>query len=95
MLLGDIVSYVAGKVGFSGSTFNQRIRDWAHLRQQMIWNDGNPIVNQRFVRPGLLDALPVNELGELVDPLERIVGNYDSLTFNRDWTVGEIGRAHV
>lgn len=39
MILGDIVSYVAGKVGFSGTTFSQRIRDWAHLRQQMLWNE--------------------------------------------------------
>jgi hypothetical protein len=88
--LADKPTWWESRYGVAPYTSGNEVM-WQDIADGLIWNDGNPIVNQRFVRPGLLDALPVNELGELVDPLERIVGNYDSLTFNRDWTVGDMG----
>lgn len=37
MILGEIVSYVSGKIGRSDEAFQARVRAWAALRRDMLW----------------------------------------------------------
>lgn len=68
----------------SGNTYM-----WTDIANGYIWNDGASYVNPKKVRPALLEVLPVDSLGQLVSPFISIVGNYNRLTFNRDWIVGD------
>lgn len=62
---------------------------WTDLSNGYVWNDGNPYTNTNCVRSQLLDILPVNSLGELRNPFEVIVGNYNKLAFKKNWVVGD------
>lgn len=66
---------------------------WNDLAQGIDYNDGAPIVKEQYVRPGLLDVLPVNSEGSLLSPLNAIVGNYVGRLLKRDWKVGDSGPA--
>jgi hypothetical protein len=68
---------------------------WEDIAAGYIWNDGAPYVNSLKIRPELLEALPVNAAGTLLSPLVNVVGNYNSLTFQRDWIVGDQGPAET
>jgi hypothetical protein len=68
---------------------------WQDIADGYIWNDGAPYVNPLKIRPGLLEALPVNAAGTLISPLVSIVGNYNSLTFDRNWVAGDQGPAET
>ena len=62
---------------------------WNDLAQGIDWNDGNPFVLPARVRPGLLDILPVNSLGQLIPPIESVVGQSDYFTFKNNWVYGD------
>jgi hypothetical protein len=64
---------------------------WNDLAQGIDWNNGNPVVLTEYIRPELLQVLPVDSNGDLVSPLVSIVGNYNNNIFNRDWKVGDVG----
>lgn len=68
----------------SGNTYM-----WEEIAAGYIWNDGAPYVDPRRIRPGLLDVLPTNSLGETISPFDSVMGNYNNLTFQRDWRVGD------
>jgi hypothetical protein len=73
------------------------LRMWEDIAAGYIWNDADAdsYVDSTRVRPGLLNALPVDEAGRLMDPLKSIVGNYDSNTFKREWVAGDVGPAEA
>jgi len=62
---------------------------WSDLAEGINWNNGNPIVIEKAKRPGLLEVIPVDESGNLLEPLECIVGNYNQKLFRRDWKIGD------
>jgi hypothetical protein len=62
---------------------------WGDLANGYDYNNGNPVIREEFIRPGLLNVLPVDSNGNLVSPLSSIVGNYTSNTFQREWKVGD------
>jgi hypothetical protein len=64
---------------------------WQDIADGRVWNNGSPYIDNARIRPELLSVLPVDINGDLVDPLERIVDNYDSLTFERGWVAGDSG----
>ena len=64
---------------------------WGDLAAGYIWNDGAPYINEAYVRPELLQVLPVDTAGDLVSPFIAIVGNYSNQSFIRDWVVGDTG----
>jgi hypothetical protein len=64
---------------------------WGDLEAGIDWNNGNPVVIPKAVRPGLLQVLPVDSAGNLVPPLTAVIGNYNSKLFQRDWMVGDVG----
>lgn len=66
---------------------------WNDMAAGYNWNDGKPFIVANRQRPNLLDILPVDSAGNLRSPFDIIVGNYDDLTFNNDWTVGDVGPA--
>jgi hypothetical protein len=68
---------------------------WNDLAEGIDWNNGNPIVLSQFVRPQLLQVIPVDSAGELLSPFDAIVGNYTSSTFQHDWKVGDEGPAEL
>jgi len=67
---------------------------WGDLAAGENWGDIDPITNRgtvlpQYVRPSLLQTLPVDSEGNLVSPFISVVGNYDSLSYNRPWRVGD------
>jgi hypothetical protein len=64
---------------------------WQDMENGLDWNNGDPIEIEIYKRPGLLNILPVNDQGELINPLFALVGNYNPNTFQRDWTIGDVG----
>jgi hypothetical protein len=62
---------------------------WDDLSKGIIsYPTGNVIVKE-FIRPGLLDCLPTDSQGNLVSPMQSIVGSYDQNSFVRSWVAGD------
>ena len=66
---------------------------WNDLAQGIDYNNGSPRVLPQFIRPELLEILPVDSNGNLLSPFDAIVGNYNGNLFQRDWKVGDDGPA--
>lgn len=64
---------------------------WDDLSNGLINDPLNPYVDVRYIRPNLMEILPVGSEGELLNPLQCVVGNYDATSFRRNWTVGDDG----
>ncbi len=70
---------------------NQNLILWTDLQNGIDYNNGNPVEIEIYKRPGLLNIIPVDNQGNLVNPLISVVGNYNPNTFRRDWVVGDVG----
>lgn len=69
---------------------------WQEIANGYVWNDGiDSYVNPLKIRSELLKVLPVNSAGKLLAPLPVMIENYNSLTFQRDWKVGDQGPAET
>ena len=66
---------------------------WTDIENGYDYNNGDPRTIENRKRPGVKSILPVDSMGNLVDPLNSVVGNFDSLSFNHDWKVGDWGPA--
>jgi len=66
---------------------------WGDLAAGLVWNNGDSFIKPSYVRDGLLDIIPVDSNGDLLSPLDSIVGNYDQNIFRKDWIVGDVGPA--
>jgi len=64
---------------------------WNDLAEGINWNNGDPFVIPEAVRDGLLDIIPVDTAGNLLAPIDSIVGSYNQKLFQRDWKVGDAG----
>ena len=64
---------------------------WEDLRDGKINNPAGATINSKFVRPNLLDIIPVDSEGNLLAPIDVIVGNYDQNSFQKSWTAGDQG----
>lgn len=62
---------------------------WQDIANGYVWNNGVPYVNEKRVRPELLEVIPVDGSGDLLSPFECVMGIYNSLTFQRNWRVGD------
>lgn len=62
---------------------------WQDIARGYVWNDGAPYINEKRVRPELLQVIPVDGAGDLLSPFECVVSLYNSLTFQRNWVVGD------
>ena len=67
---------------------------WGDLEDGRVYSaDGTSVIVPELARPGLTSIIPVNSNGELLSPLNSIVGNYNPNTFQKDWKVGDDGPA--
>jgi hypothetical protein len=64
---------------------------WGDLEQGLVADPAAPYIKPNFARPGLTTVIPVNSLGELLPPLESVVGLYNPNDFRKSWTVGDGG----
>lgn len=62
---------------------------WNEIANGYIWNNGQSYVDTSRIRPDLLNVIPVDSLGNILDPLATIVANYNALTFNKAWKIGD------
>lgn len=63
---------------------------WTDLQNGYIAQGTRQGIDQRFVRPGLLNFIPVNDNGQLLTPLGVITNRFDSSTFDRSWSSGQM-----
>ena len=64
---------------------------WEDLAAGLIKDPANTRIDSRFARPGLVDFIPVDTLGNIRSPLDFLVNSYRDGSFNRSWLVGEMG----
>ena len=67
---------------------------WTDMQNGQDWGTIDPITGEgvvipRYERPGLLTILPVDDAGNLKQPLDCVVGNYQNNLFKRDWKIGD------
>ncbi len=69
---------------------------WEDLQNGIKWNDGNPIVDVAFARPGLTGIIPVDTAGNLLDPTAiPLVKQRNPQTANSPFLVGQGGPAET
>lgn len=64
---------------------------WNDLEAGFVYN-GNPndsYYNARYARPGLTSIIPVDEHGNLLNPNQSVLGNYDANYSAQNWVVGD------
>jgi hypothetical protein len=62
---------------------------WADLAYG--FNRGDRTTNTQYSRPGLLKIIPVNDAGELLPPVSKLVKKYNGTTFNQSYAIGDQG----
>lgn len=66
---------------------------WDDLEEGIIRDPFNTRVDSRYTRPGLGRILPVDSSGNLLSPIDAVVGNFDTSSFRRSWVFGDGGPA--
>jgi hypothetical protein len=64
---------------------------WNDLANGYNYNNGDPYIMEEFIRPNLLQVLPVSDTGQLLAPIDCVVGNYWYKNFQQDWDIGDAG----
>jgi hypothetical protein len=62
---------------------------WDDLQNGYVADPTAPYVDPRYVRPGLTNIIPVDGQGQLLAPIESLVGLYDPTTFQKSWAPGD------
>lgn len=62
---------------------------WQDMENGYDYNNGISFTTEKYKRPGLLTILPVDDEGNLIQPLYSVVGNYNANTLRRDWMIGD------
>lgn len=64
---------------------------WDDLEAGRVADPAGEYFLTPYARPGLTKAIPAGDEGQLLSPFHSVVGDYDSITFKKSWTVGDIG----
>jgi hypothetical protein len=65
---------------------------WSDIENGIIKDPANVTISEKYIRLGLSKILPVDEYGNLLDPLKSgIVTSLDYTTISDNWKVGDIG----
>ena len=64
---------------------------WDDLEAGYVADPVAPYYVPEFARPGLTTVLPTGTQGELVSPLNAVVGTFDNLQIQKSWAVGDGG----
>jgi hypothetical protein len=68
---------------------------WGDLEAGLVADPIAPYVIPKYRRPGLTKVIPVDSEGQLLSPLESVVGQYDPTAFRKSWVVGDGGPAEA
>ena len=64
---------------------------WDDMAAGLVWNDGNSYVDERFVRPGLQNVIPVSLTGTLLAPAEFLAKSFNIRDASADFKIGDQG----
>jgi len=64
---------------------------WDDLANGYVADPTAPYVKPNYIRPNLQSVIPVGTEGQLLNPLESVVGQYDPTAFRKSWQVGDGG----
>jgi hypothetical protein len=64
---------------------------WDDIEAGFVADPIAPYVNPLAVRPGLSKVIPSDSEGELLSPLEAVVGAFDQRQIRRAWNIGDGG----
>jgi hypothetical protein len=64
---------------------------WGDLAAGLVKDPVAPYIRPEYIRPELLQVLPVDSEGRLLSPQEAIVGNFNSADFRKSWVAGDDG----
>ena len=64
---------------------------WEDLAAGLIKDPVAPYVDPKYIRPGLLNVIPVDSQGQLLSPFYSVMGAYNPQGFVKSWTVGDGG----
>ena len=64
---------------------------WDDLSTGYVYNDNNGYYDEKYARPGLLNCIPVNSVGELLSPFENMIGIYNANSFKNNWEATDMG----
>ena len=68
---------------------------WRDLRDGKLANPAGATILPEFKRPQLLEIIPADSEGNLLPPLDVIVGSYDQNGFAKSWVFGDQGPAET
>jgi hypothetical protein len=64
---------------------------WHDLQAGLVADPVAPYVVPNCVRPGLTTVIPNGTEGQLLAPIDSVVGQYDPTAFRKSWAVGDGG----
>ena len=64
---------------------------WDDLEAGLVADPVAPYVIPKYRRPGLTSVIPVGTEGQLLAPIDSVVGGYDPTAFRKSWVVGDGG----
>jgi hypothetical protein len=64
---------------------------WDDLEAGYVADPVAPYYLPEYARPGLTSVIPTGPDGELLSPFDSVVGNYNSQTFRKSWSIGDGG----
>ena len=63
---------------------------WNDMAAGLVADPIAPYVRPDYVRPQLLQCIPTDSQGNLLPPINTIVGSYDQGSFKKSWTAGDM-----
>ncbi len=64
---------------------------WDDLELGLVADPVAPYIKPQFARPGLTKVIPNASEGQLLPPIDSVVGLYDSTAFRKSWVPGDGG----
>ena len=64
---------------------------WNDLELGLVADPMAPYIKPQYARPGLLQVIPVGTEGQLLAPIDSVVGPYDPSAFRKSWVPGDGG----
>jgi hypothetical protein len=68
---------------------------WDDLELGLVADPVVPYIKPQYARPGLTQVIPTGSEGELLDPLQSVVGTYDPNDFRKSWNASDGGPAEA
>jgi hypothetical protein len=62
---------------------------WDDLELGLVADPVAPYIKPHYARPGLTSVIPVGSEGQLLAPIDSVVGPYDPTDFRKSWIAGD------